>query len=256
MGRTAVSQAPSKRRLSVWLISALLKIVGVFVMTSLLLVWVCRWISLPCSSVMAQHWIKSMWAGERVELYYRWRSFENISPHVALAVIAAEDQRFPDHHGFDLIEIRKVLRSLWAGKSPRGASTISQQVAKNLFLWQNRDLVRKGLEVWFTVLLEFLWPKERILEVYLNIAEFGQNIFGTEAASQRFFGKSADSLSVSEATRLAAVLPNPRLYHVDKPSKHVLARQRWIKRQMQQLGGVDYLDKLQSEQPVWNQNLD
>ena len=169
---------------------------------------------------------------------------ESISPNAALAVIAAEDQRFPNHHGFDFAAIQDALDDQDEGKPLRGASTISQQVAKNLFLWSGRSLIRKGLEVWFTLLLELLWPKERILEVYLNIAEFGDSTFGVEAASQRFFNKSASRLIAIEAARLAAVLPNPLRYRADKPSAYVLKRQRWIERQMRQLGGVTYLDKL------------
>ncbi len=169
---------------------------------------------------------------------------ESISPNAALAVIAAEDQHFPDHYGFDFAAIQDALDDQDEGKPLRGASTISQQVAKNLFLWSGRSLVRKGLEVWFTALLELLWSKERILEVYLNIAEFGDSTFGVEAASRRFFNKSASRLTAIEAARLAAVLPNPLRYRADKPSAYVLKRQRWIERQMRQLGGVTYLDRL------------
>jgi monofunctional biosynthetic peptidoglycan transglycosylase len=175
---------------------------------------------------------------------YDWTSYTAISPHVALAVIAGEDQRFPDHQGFDFVEIQDALEDQEEGKPLRGASTISQQVAKNLFLWSGRSFVRKGLEAWFTVLLELLWSKERILEVYLNIAEFGDYTFGVEAASRRFFNKPAARLTADEAVRLAAVLPNPLRYRVDKPSAYVLKRQRWIERQMGQLGGVAYLDRL------------
>lgn len=177
-------------------------------------------------------------------LRYDWVAYRDISPYAALAVIAGEDQRFPDHHGFDFIEIQDALDDLDEGKPLRGASTLSQQVAKNLFLWSGRSFVRKGLEVWFTVLLELLWSKERILEVYLNIAEFGENTFGVGAASQHFFDKAAAGLTMGEAARLAAVLPNPVRYRVDRPSAYVLKRQRWIERQMRQLGGTRYLDRL------------
>lgn len=159
-------------------------------------------------------------------------------------MIAAEDQRFPDHYGFDFVEIQQALEDQEEGQALRGASTLTQQTAKNLFLWSGRSWIRKGLEMWFTVLLEVLWPKQRILEVYLNIAEFGQYTFGVESASQRFFNKPAARLTAGEAARLAAVLPNPLRYRVDQPSDYIRKRQRWIERQMRQLGGVAYLDRL------------
>ena len=161
-----------------------------------------------------------------------------------LAAIAAEDQKFPTHHGFDLEAVQSALSDYEQGGSLRGASTISQQVAKNLYLWPGRSLFRKGLEAWFTVLLETLWSKQRILEVYLNIAQFGDRLFGVEAASQQFFGIAANQLSAEEAALLAAVLPGPEIYQVDQPSTEVLGRQTWILEQMEQLGGVEYLKKL------------
>ncbi len=211
-------------------------------MASLAVVLVLRWLPLPASSVIAQHWVKAAWQG--AALRYDWTPYRDISPHAALAVIAAEDQRFPDHYGFDFVEIQQALADQEEGQTLRGASTLSQQTAKNLFLWSGRGWVRKGLEAWFTVLLELLWSKQRILEVYLNIAEFGEYTFGIEAASQRFFNKSAAELTASEAARLAAVLPNPLRYQVDKPSSYVRKRQRWVEQQMRQLGGVAYLDRL------------
>lgn len=215
-----------------------------FVIVSLLIVLALRWLPLPASSVIAQHWATAAWRGEIATFRYDWAPYRDISPHAALAVIAAEDQRFPDHHGFDFVEIRQALADQEEGQTLRGASTLSQQTAKNLFLWSGRSWVRKGLETWFTVLLEWLWPKQRILEVYLNIAEFGEYTFGVEAASQRFFNKSAADLTASEAARLAAVLPNPLRYRANQPSDYVRKRQRWIERQMRQLGGVVYLDRL------------
>lgn len=217
---------------------------GGFVVASWLTVLALRWLPLPASSVIAQHWLKAVWRGESAAFRYRWMPYRGLSPQAALAVIAAEDQRFPDHRGFDFVEIQQALEDQQEGQPLRGASTLSQQTAKNLFLWSGRSLVRKGLEAWFTVLLELLWSKPRILEVYLNIAEFGEYTFGVEAASQRFFNKPAAELTASEAARLAAVLPNPLRYRVDKPSGYVLRRQRWIERQMRQLGGVAYLDRL------------
>jgi monofunctional biosynthetic peptidoglycan transglycosylase len=241
--RQTSSHAPTlKRRLWRRIGRGLLTAFWSFVVISLLIVLALRWLPLPASSVIAQHWVKAAWQGAAFR--YEWTPYRNISPHAALAVIAAEDQRFPDHYGFDFVEIQQALEDQEEGQSLRGASTLSQQTAKNLFLWSGRSLIRKGLEAWFTVLLELLWSKQRILEVYLNIAEFGEHTFGVEAASRRFFNKSAAELAVGEAARLAAVLPNPLRYRVDKPSSHVLKRQRWIERQMRQLGGVAYLDRL------------
>ena len=169
-----------------------------------------------------------------------WMPLRDISPRVAIAVVAAEDQRFPTHHGFDLTEIRKALEE--DGRR-RGASTLSQQVAKNLFLWPG-GWVRKGLEAYLTVLIEALWPKRRILEMYLNVAEFGPGVFGVQAASVRFFGKPASQLTRREAARLAAVLPSPKRMSVAKPSAYVLRRAWEIDREVTHLGGTAYLDPL------------
>jgi monofunctional glycosyltransferase len=177
------------------------------------------------------------------KLQREWRDLDAISPQVQLAVIAAEDQRFFEHAGFDFKQIRKALNQAGRNGRPRGASTLSQQVAKNLFLWNGRSWVRKGIEAWFTVLIELLWPKERILEVYLNIAEFGRGIYGVEAATQAFYRKPAARLSRAEAARLAAVLPNPVRMRADKPSKYVQRRQREIEAQMRALGGTAWLQQ-------------
>jgi len=182
---------------------------------------------------------------------YRWRDLEQISPHVAVAVIAAEDQFFPFHFGFDFKSIREAVRSNEAQatrKHPRvrGASTISQQVAKNLFLWSGRSYFRKGCEVYFTLLIEATWPKERILEVYLNVAQFGDGIYGVEAAAQRFYHKPAARLNREESAVLAAVLPNPITFKVQAPSNYVIVRRDWILGQMRGLGGSSYLDELEN----------
>lgn len=162
-----------------------------------------------------------------------------------LAVVAAEDQKFPQHYGFDIDSIQDALRDYYLqGDNLRGASTISQQVAKNLFLWPAQSWLRKGLEAWFTVLIELIWPKQRILEVYLNIAEFGPGIYGVEAASLTYFNQTAAMLAPEQAALLAAVLPNPKAYHVEQPSRYVLDRRNWILRQMRQLGGPAYLERM------------
>jgi monofunctional biosynthetic peptidoglycan transglycosylase len=176
--------------------------------------------------------------------HHQWRGIEQISPQLALAVVASEDQRFPEHYGFDFKQIRQALDEADRGGRARGASTITQQVAKNLFLWQGRSFVRKGLEAWFTVLIEVLWPKQRILEVYLNIAEFGRGVYGAEAAAQACFNMSAARLSRGEAARLAAVLPSPKRMNACRPSAYVLRRQEQIERQMAALGGSSWLHTL------------
>jgi monofunctional biosynthetic peptidoglycan transglycosylase len=175
---------------------------------------------------------------------HRWVDWQQISPHAKVAVIAAEDQKFPEHHGFDLDSINDALEERERGRRVRGASTISQQVAKNLFLWSGQSWVRKGFEVYFTVLIETLWPKRRILEVYLNVAEFGNGVFGVEAASKVYFGKRAARLSAPDAALLAAVLPNPKRLRVAAPSRYVRSRQDWILSQMRGIGGVGLIDQI------------
>ena len=172
---------------------------------------------------------------------YIWVDYARISPQAAFAVMAAEDQQFPFHHGFDMQSIREAEKNNEEGGRLRGASTISQQLAKNLFLWPGRSYLRKALEACFTVLLESLLPKERILETYLNIVEFGPGIFGVEAAAREYFHTSAARLTASEAALLAAVLPNPERLHVDRPSRYVAERRDWILGQMHTLAGEDYL---------------
>lgn len=189
-------------------------------------------------------------AGDRsYRTRYAWVDLEHISPNAALAVIASEDQQFPFHAGFDFHSIREAVRASEGGKRLRGASTLTQQVAKNLFLWPGRSFIRKGLEAWFTVLIERLWPKERILEVYLNIVEFGRGLYGVQAASRTYFHVPAARLTREDAALLAAVLPNPRRLHVERPSRYVLSRKDWILGQMRQLGGSAYLRTVEPEQP-------
>ena len=207
-----------------------------------------RWLHPTTSALMVEARVAAWRAGVRgYHTEFRWASLEEISPQAAIAVIASEDQQFPFHAGFDFDSIRDAVRDSERGKRLRGASTISQQVAKNLFLWSGHSFARKGLEAWFTVLIEALWPKERILEVYLNIAQFGDRIYGVQAAAQHFWHKSARSLDSRDAALLAAVLPNPHLLHVDRPSRYVIARREWILGQMRELGGAQYLRALEHE---------
>lgn len=175
---------------------------------------------------------------------YRWTDWDRIAPHAALAVIASEDQRFLDHHGFDFDQIRTALSDARRGERLRGASTISQQTVKNLFLWPGRSVIRKVLEAWLTVFVELCWSKQRILEVYLNVVEFGDGVFGITAASERYFRKLPAELTAEEAARLAAVLPNPTVLRVERPSAYVRTRQSWIRAQMAQLGGPSLIESL------------
>ncbi len=205
---------------------------------SWLLVLLLRFVPPPTSAFMLGHRL----AAPAAPLRYRWVPLARVSPELPIALVAAEDQKFPLHHGFDVAAIADALGDAEEGERLRGASTISQQTAKNLFLWNGHSFVRKGIEAGFTVLLELSWPKRRILEVYLNIAEFGDGIYGAAAASEAYFGKAPAALTAHEAALLAAVLPNPRRYRVDRPSAYVLRRAAWIEQQVRQLGGPAYLD--------------
>ena len=205
-----------------------------------------RWVNPPTTAFMLRDRIGAVLDGEQGhEFRHEWRDWDRISPYAALAVVAAEDQKFPSHRGFDLEQIDKALEDRERGRRVRGASTLSQQVAKNLFLWPGQSWFRKGLEAGITVLIELAWPKQRILEVYLNVAEFGRGTWGVQAASQRYFRRDADRLTRSQAALLAAVLPAPKRYRVDSPGPYVRNRQAWIERQMVALGGSAYLSKLQ-----------
>ena len=220
------------KRLRRLLVLAVFAVIG----GSVLLVLPLRWLDPPFSSVMLQRFLVE---GRRQ--HQTWVDLDQAGPHLAMAVIAAEDQRFADHSGFDAREVIAAIERRLEGGRLRGASTISQQTARNLFLWQRRSLVRKGLEVWFTGLIEVFWPKRRILEMYLNFAETGQRLFGVGAASRHYFGVTPGRLDREQAALIAAVLPNPRVYRVDAPSPQVLARRDWILQQMENLGGPDYL---------------
>ncbi len=176
---------------------------------------------------------------EDSEIHSDWEPYENISKEAALAVVASEDQNFPNHWGFDFDEIYDAMTE--DRKRARGASTISQQVAKNVFLWHGRSFIRKGLEAYFTILIEIIWGKQRILEVYLNVAEMGKMTFGVEAASLRYYNKSAKNLNRAEAARIAAVLPNPVRFSIKNPSAYVIKRSGQISRQMRALGGQKYI---------------
>jgi monofunctional biosynthetic peptidoglycan transglycosylase len=224
---------------------AALSIVLLLVALSVGSVALLRWIDPPYSAFMAEAQIAA-WTNRDSSYVFRrsWVDLNRISPNLPLAVVASEDQKFPEHWGFDVESIEKAYALNQHSHRVRGASTISQQVAKNLFLWSGRSYFRKGLEAYFTLLIEGFWPKRRILEIYLNIAEFGYGTYGAEAAAQRFFHKSAARLSRGDAAVLAAVLPNPVHLSAAAPSRYVQQRREWILGQMQALGGPEMLDEI------------
>lgn len=229
-----------RRRLWRWLILAPMLIVGL----SVLQVLVLRVVDPPFSTVMMFRQLEA-W-GERdwsFRIHYQWRDLDQMASSVPISLVAAEDQRFPLHRGFDLQAIEKARTHNAQGGRLRGASTISQQVSKNLFLWQGRSWVRKGLEAWYTSLIETFWPKTRILEMYANVAELGDGIYGVQAASLRYWNKDASRLSAAESARLAAVLPSPRRYSATNPGPFVQRRAAWIQKQSRQLGGAGYLEE-------------
>jgi monofunctional biosynthetic peptidoglycan transglycosylase len=202
-----------------------------------------RWMDPWGSSFMANRQMQAWLDGDyAMRIDYRWRDLEQISRNLPIAVVAAEDQRFPQHRGFDFAAIERAYENNRKGRKVRGASTLSQQLAKNLFLWSGRSYLRKGLEAWYTLWIEALWPKRRILEVYVNVVEFGDGVYGAEAASRRFFKRPAADLTLSQSARLAAVLPNPKVYSARNPGPYVQRRSRGIERQVKRLGGASYLD--------------
>jgi monofunctional biosynthetic peptidoglycan transglycosylase len=183
---------------------------------------------------------------------HNWVPIEKIPNSLQLAVVCTEDQHFLVHHGFDFDQIRAAMDEADSGGRVRGASTISQQTAKNVFLWPSSSWLRKGFEAWFTVLIEICWSKERIMEVYLNSIEFGDGIYGCEAASRYFFKKPAQRMSAAESAKLAVVLPNPHRFHVDAGSGYVMRRQSWALNQMQLWGGVLNYGTKSEDEPVKN----
>ncbi|CAM8039239.1 monofunctional biosynthetic peptidoglycan transglycosylase [Atlantibacter hermannii] len=222
-----------------WVIRVILGIAGMWIAGII----VFGMLPVPFSAVMMERQISAWLHGDFSYVAHSdWAGMDEISPWMGLAVIAAEDQKFPEHWGFDMAAIQKAVAHNERNENRiRGASTLSQQTAKNLFLWDGRSWVRKGLEAGLTVGIETVWSKRRILTVYLNIAEFGDGIFGVEAAARHYFNKPASQLSASQAALLAAVLPNPLRFKADAPSGYVRSRQAWILRQMRQLGGEEFM---------------
>ena len=222
-------------------------------------VLVLRFVDPPFTAFMAARQVEAITAGDfGFRIAYDWRDLDEMSGHVPVAMMAAEDQNFPHHHGFDFVAIEKARKHNERAEERarkrnkpvqrlRGASTISQQTAKNLFLWRGRGAtrwLRKGLEVWYTVLIETLWPKSRIIEVYANTVELGDGVYGAQAAARTYFRKDAANLRPAEAARMAAVLPAPRRYSLGRPGPYVQRRSNSIQRQMRHLGGTGFLKQL------------
>ena len=210
----------------------ILKLISGLILFSIFMVLLYKWLPVPFTPLMAIRYFEN----PEEEIRHSWVPRQDISRHLQLSVIASEDQNFVKHNGFDFEAIEKAIEDNQKGKRVRGASTISQQTAKNVFLWPGRNWFRKGLEVYFTFLIETFWSKERILEVYLNSIEMGKGIYGAEAATQHWFNKSAANLSIYEAAAIAAVLPNPREYRANPASNYINQRKNWIVRQMHNYG--------------------
>ncbi|MCV4343617.1 monofunctional biosynthetic peptidoglycan transglycosylase [Pseudomonas capsici] len=233
-----------------FLLHRVAKILLWFAVGSFVLVLVLRWVPPPGTALMIERKIESWVDGEPIDLQRSWQPWNRISDNLKIAVIAGEDQKFAEHWGFDINAIQAAILHNERGGSIRGASTLSQQVSKNLFLWSGRSYPRKALEAWFTVLIELLWSKERILEVYLNSVEWDEGVFGAQAAAQHHFGINASTLSMQQASYLAAVLPNPRQWSASHPSSYVSRRAGWIRQQMRQLGGDGYLVELNNSRKL------
>jgi len=200
-----------------------------------------RWVPIPVTPLMIKRCIEQKMDGKPLKLQKKWVSIDEIAPHLELAVVCCEDQNFLMHFGFDFKALKKAMINNEKGRKLRGGSTISQQTAKNVFLWDGRNYVRKAFEVYFTLLIEVCWSKERIMEVYLNIVEFGDGIYGAEAAAQHYFKKPAAKLSREEAAILATLLPSPRKYGKVINGNYVQSRKLWVLQQMRFWGGkLDY----------------
>lgn len=216
------------------------KVIIALMLLSILSVLIMRWVNPFGSMLMLERKI-SNWSITQQRI---WKDWDEISDNIKVAVIASEDQNFPNHWGFDFEAINRAIKYNKKNKKLRGASTISQQVAKNIFLWPARSWVRKGFESWFTIWIELMWSKKRTLEIYLNSVEWGEGIFGIEAASQYYFNVSANQLTTYQASLLAATLPNPRKWNPAKPNSNIETKAEWIRTQMQNLGNKTYLEQL------------
>jgi monofunctional glycosyltransferase len=223
------------------LFKILLRILVAFFVLSIASVFLFKWVAVPITPLMLIRCAEQKADGKDMVLKHDWVSLDKISPKLQLAVVCSEDQNYLKHYGFDWGAIQKAMKQNELGKKIRGASTISQQTAKNVFLWTGRSYLRKGLEAYFTLLIELIWSKERIMEVYLNSIEMGSGVYGAEAAANYWFKKSCDKLNKDESAAIAAILPNPLKYVANPPSAYVQKRKVWIKQQMSFWGNqLDY----------------
>lgn len=211
-----------------------------FFAISILLVIVFKWAPVPFTPLMAIRAVENKWEGRDAVLSHDWVPLEEISPNLQKAVIASEDGNFLNHYGFDFQAMQKAFKNNQKGKRIKGGSTISQQTAKNVFLWQGRSYLRKGLEAYFTVLIELIWGKERIMEVYLNSIEMGKGVYGAEEAAKHWYRKSAVNLTKREAAGIAAILPNPLKYKATNSSSYIERRKDKILRNMRHVGKLEY----------------
>ena len=226
----------------------LLKTLVFIIVLSILTTILFRWVPVPLTPLMLIRCMEQKSDGKDMMLKHDWVSIDQIPTKLQLAVVCSEDQNYLKHYGFDWGAIQKAMKGNEAGKKMRGGSTISQQTAKNVFLWPGRSYVRKGLEAYFTLLIETCWSKERIMEVYLNSIEMGNGVYGAEAAAQHWFKKSAKKLNKDECAAIASILPNPRKYSANPPSAYVAKQKAWIKQQMNFWGNqLDY-DKYEDDE--------
>ena len=231
------------------LIKILLKTIAALIILSVLTTILFRWVAIPLTPLMIIRCVEQKSDGKDMVLKQHWVAMENISPKVQHTVVYSEDQNYLKHYGFDWGAIQKAMKANDEGKKLRGGSTISQQTAKNVFLWPGRSYIRKGLEAYFTLLIEIFWSKERIMEVYLNSIEMGNGVYGAEAAAQYWFKKTAKNLSKDDCAAIAAILPNPIKYKANPPSPYIAKRKAWIKQQMSFWGNqLDY-DTYEDEEP-------
>ncbi len=214
-----------------------------FFILSISWVVIARFVPVFFTPLMAIRTIESIFAGDIPKNSKKWVPIEGISPNMVQAVVASEDNLFMTHYGFSIVDINKAIKHNNKSKRIRGGSTISQQTAKNVFLWPNRSYIRKGLEAYFTVLIELIWSKERIMEVYLNVIEMGDGIYGVEAAALEYFGVHASQLSKSQAALIAACLPNPRRFNAGNPSGYIQRRKDKIVSLMNKLEWINFYKK-------------
>jgi monofunctional biosynthetic peptidoglycan transglycosylase len=227
------------------------KTCSAFFVLSIVSVVIYRWVPVPITPLMLIRDVEQFKNDKGVIMEHDWVPLEEISPKLQLAVVCSEDQNYLKHFGVDWGAIQKAMKENEKGKRVRGGSTITQQTAKNVFLWQGRSYLRKGLELWFTLLIEVFWSKERIMEVYLNSIEMGNGIYGAEAASQHWFHKSAKKLTKDESAAIAAILPNPLRYKANPANSYISGRKAWIKQQMNFWGNtLDYDKYKDDEEPA------